>query len=455
MACKGALPQTTHEATVNAAPARTIWTRCLTLLLAVCLGGCALRATPEEATPGAAETPAVPPTSNPTAAPTPTSTLVGPPDELTIWISDQAMPLSPGRLADVVAQQFAAFETTHPGLAVEVLPKKATGKGGIEDLLTTAHAVAPAVLPDLVAVDSLTLSSIARKGLTLSLEDLVSDEIRADLYPFALQAGTVDEQWMGVQFEARGLEHALYNPTKIAAAPRTWDELYASGATLIFPAAGREGLVNDAFLIQYLSTGGQLLDESGRPALSLDALTEVLTYYRQGIERGTVLTDVIEFSTVEQCWPMFLQAEVTMSHISSDFYLSVLTGAPASVPTRDGTAVVLSRGHAWALTARDPQRQALAVQLLEWLLNPVNVNEWNEAAGSLPTRRAAFERMERSAYVTFMYAQLETAIPYPQSEIHRDIYRAMQQAVDAVLRQGTSPETAAATVLAAVNQETP
>jgi ABC-type glycerol-3-phosphate transport system substrate-binding protein len=260
---------------------------------------------------------------------------------------------------------------------------------------------------------------------------------------------------MGAQFEAHGLEHAIYNPDKISSPPQTWQELYASGATLIFPAAGREGLVNDAFLIQYLSTGAELVDEGGRPALSLDTLTEVLTYYRQGIERGVILTQTVEYSTVEQCWPKFLQAEVTMSHISSDLYLSVLTGTPTQVPTRDGTAVTLSRGHAWVLTAHDPQRQALAVRLLEWLLDPVNANAWNKAAGSLPTRRAAFERMERSAYVTFMYSQLESAIPYAQSETHRDIYRAMQQAVDAVLTKGTPPETAAANVLTALNQETP
>ena len=311
------------------------------------------------------------------------------------------------------------------------------------------------MLPDLVAVDTRILPSIARKGLTWPLDGLISDEIQEDLYPFAQQAGVVDEQWMGVQFEAHGLEHAIYNPNQLAAAPPTWAALYDSGATLIFPAAGRSGLVNDAFLIQYLSTGAQLVDESGRPALSLEALTDVLSYYQQGIDRGTILTETVSYATVEQCWPKFLRAEVTMSHISSDLYLSVLTGVPAAVPTRDGTAVTLSRGHAWALTARDAPRQALAVDLLEWLLDPVNVVDWSQAAGVLPTRRAAYEQMERSPYMTFMYAQLETALPYSQSETHSDIYRAMQQAVQAVLSEGMLPETAAAGVLAAVDQETP
>jgi ABC-type glycerol-3-phosphate transport system substrate-binding protein len=180
----------------------------------------------------------------------------------------------------------------------------------------------------------------------------------------------------------------------------------------------------------------------------------VLGFYRQGIERGSILTDVIEFATVEQTWPMFLQAEVVISNISSDLYLSVKTGEATAVPTRDGQATILSRGHAWALTTRDPSRQFLTTRLLEWLLNPVNMATWSQAAGTLPTRRAALKEMNRDPYVTFMYSQLETARPYPTSETHVLVYRAMQQAVNAVLREGVSPEIAAEAVLNAVNQET-
>jgi ABC-type glycerol-3-phosphate transport system substrate-binding protein len=278
--------------------------------------------------------------------------------------------------------------------------------------------------------------------------------LETDLYPFALQAGTVDEQWMGAQFEVRGLEHAIYNPNKIAVAPLTWTEVFSSGATYVFPTAGQDGVVNDSFLIQYLSTGAPLVDDSGNPALDVQVLTDVLDFYQQGIERGAILTDVLEYSTVEQCWPKFLQAEVVMSNISSDLYLSVLTGQVASVPTRDGQAVMLSRGHNWTVTAHDLDRQVLALELLEWLLDPVNLATWNQSAGYLPTRRAAFEQMARTPYVAFMYGQLELAMPYPMSETHERIYRAMQQAVDAVLREGVPPESAAVGILQAVDQET-
>jgi multiple sugar transport system substrate-binding protein len=378
----------------------------------------------------------------------------GAPQTFSVWISDQIGPLAQGLPADVLTQQFVAFEATHPGLTIEVAIKGTEGVGGIENLLTTASAAAPSVLPDLVALSTDRLVKVARQGLTVPLEELIAPEIQDDLYGLAHKATTVDGQWMGVQFQAKGLEHAIYNPNKIAAAPLTWADVFSSGATYVFPAAGQDGLVNDAFLIQYLSTGEALVDDGGRPALDRDALAQVLGFYRQGIERGAILTDVIEYATIEQIWPRFLQAEVVLSNISSDLYLSVKTGQATAVPTRDGQAVILSRGHAWAITARDPDRQRLAAELVEWLLDPINMAAWSQSAGTLPTRRAALLERSRDPYVTFMYSQLETALPFPTSETHLRIYRAMQQAVTAVLREGVSPDVAADGVLQAVNQET-
>lgn len=378
----------------------------------------------------------------------------GAPQILTVWISDRIGPLANGRSLDVLQQQFAAFEATHPGLTIEVAIKSAEGPGGIETLLTTANAVAPRVLPDLVALDTQMLARLALEGVTVPLEERISPDIHQDLYDMAQKATTVQERWMGVQFQARGLEHAIYNPNKIAVAPLTWTEVYSSGATYVFPAAGQDGLVNDAFLIQYLSTGASLVDEGGQPSLDQEALAQVLGFYQQGIERGAILTDVIQYATVEQSWPRFLQAEVVLCNISSDLYLSVKTGQVTRIPTRDGQAVILSRGDAWALIARDPHRQLVAGKLIEWLLNPVNMATWSQAAGTLPTRRTALIEMPRDPYVTFMYTQLETALPYPTSETHLLIYRAMQQAVNAVLREGVSPEIAAENILKAVNQET-
>jgi len=432
---------------------RAAWLLPVLLLAWLCTNsGCALLNTPEPAQTLTPRTPEEPQTRVPPPTPTATLAPAEPPDTLVLWVTDLVYSLGGGEAEQVLEQQIAAFEATHPGLTVQVWRKKPEGKGGMQDLLSKASAVAPGALPDLAALDTDLLADLAGKSLVVPLEGLIAETTQIDLYPFAVEAGTVAGQLVGLQFEVDDIEHTIYNPSKIAAPPQTWSEVLSSGVTYIFPAAGQDSLVNDAFLIQYLSTGAELVDANGEPALDKQALTDVLAFYQTGIDRGAILTDVLNYATVEACWPRYLQAEVMMTDITSNLYLTVRTGQVAAVPTRGGQATSLSRGHAWVLTTRDPVRQPLAVKLLEWLTQPVNMAAWSQAAGRLPARRAAFEQMTRDAYITFMYDQLDHAVPYATSPTHERIYRAMQGAIVDVLSKGVQPEVAAENVLQAVNQ---
>jgi len=440
------------------------WVNLITLsILAI---GCAgvPKATPPgtpHGTPTAVPIPATPSgmqTTVPTPALLPTPLPPDAPQTLTLWILDLVLPPNDAERWRYLEQQIEAFEVTHPHVTIHALPKKRDGKGGAVDLLTTAGAVAPSVVPDLLVLDTQTLAEVAHAGLIVPLDDLISPDLLADLYPFAIAACTVDGQLMGIQFQV-DIEHAVYNTSKIAVPPLTWNELFASGATYVFPMAGQNGLVNDAFLLQYLSTGAILLGEDDHPALDLDALTDVLTFYQQGIAGGIILTDTLNYQKVEDCWPKYLQAEVVISNISSNLYLNGRTllepvSLATSIPTRDGTAMALSRGYAWAVASRDPDRLPLAIQLLEWLMYPPYLVACNQASGHLPTRRSAFEQMPRDAYVKFVYAQLENTFPYYSSEPYQRIYRAMQIAVDEVTRKHVPPREAAIGVLKAIGQET-
>jgi len=425
--------------------------------------GCRSTPTPDSTPPitsAPLPTPAQTEANTPGPPVTPTSFPPEKPSTLTVWITELVSPVEGDERSPIFEAQILAFEATHPGLTVVVHHKKAEGTGGLEDFLTTASAAAPAVLPDLMMIDMARLPALAQKGLIVPLDEMLDPDLLRDMYPFAVQAGTVDGQLVGLPFET-GVQHALYNMSKIAVPPLSWTEVYASGATYIFPTLGQGGLVNDAFLIQYLSTGGELVDSNGRPALDAQALADVLTFYRDGLENGAILSDVLQYDTVRSGWRKYLQAEVVLANISSDLYLEgrgLLKVSRATwVPTQAGPpAVTLARGNAWVVTARKPSRVALSAKLLAWLMNPTNMARWSTAAERLPTRRAAFEQMPRDEdeYIQFIYTQLEYAISYPASDTHKRIYRAMQQAVDAVLRQGELPALAAEEVLRAVNQET-
>jgi ABC-type glycerol-3-phosphate transport system substrate-binding protein len=125
----------------------------------------------------------------------------------------------------------------------------------------------------------------------------------------------------------------------------------------------------------------------------------------------------------------------------------------AAIPTRDGNLGTLSKGWALAVVTEDPDRQAVAAQLIEWLLEPKNTADWNLAAGHLPTRQEAFDYLGTADdYFPFVQRQLANVYPRPMASAYEKIGRALQRAVQDVLQGKASPEEAAAAAITAVEQ---
>ena len=130
--------------------------------------------------------------------------------------------------------------------------KKPYGKGGILDFLLTTSSVVPELLPDLVLIDVDELDAAVQAGLVQPLDDLLPGELQADLYAFARQANTLDGRLYGLQIRA-DLDHLVYNTGRMTIPPRSWPGVLSNPGPYIFPAGGQSGLVNDAFLAQYLA----------------------------------------------------------------------------------------------------------------------------------------------------------------------------------------------------------
>ncbi len=423
------------------------------LLTALTITACNLL---EQATLSTTTATPPPPTPSPQAtvpavSPTPTQPVS---TTLVLWTTESYSPTAEIPAGEVLAQQLSAFEETYPDVHIEVVLKKPYGEGGILDFLMTSSQVAPSILPDLVILDTVELEKAGRAGLVRPLDALISPELKADLFPCALQAGTVGEQLMGVQFEA-DIEHLAYNLAKLDEPPLTWTEVLTLGLTYIFPAAGRNGLVNNAFLSQYYGAGGQLFDETGHLALDQAILAEVLSFYQDGANMGVIPPEVLEYKSAADCWPIYLSAQVALTNVDSFRYLRdrgiLLSTGFAPIPTRTGKAVTISQGWTLAIVTQDTYRQTVAASLLEWLLTPANNAAWNQAAHHLPTRRSAFEYLdEEDEYMSFAYQQLTRARPYPSEPEYEQVSRALQQAVQDVLSGQATPDAAAAAVMEAV-----
>ncbi len=420
-------------------------------LVAALLAACDLPASQPTAAPAAPS-----PTGETPSAPTalPTDETGGTPSApsiitLTLWTTEAFSPTEAITSGQILKQEVANFEAAHPDVKVDVVVKKPYGKGGILDFLLATEAVVPALLPDLVFLDTDELATAAQVGVIQPLDDLVATDLIADLYPFARQASTFDGQLYGLQFQA-DMDHLAYNTGRLTVPPRSWPGVLSNPGPYLFPAAGQAGLVNDDFLIQYVATRPwPVADDPEAPFLEAEALTAVLQYYLDGLSRGVFPAEILDYHTTDDAWPGYRAGEAALSHVSAHRYLAerglLGNSAVAPIPAIAGAGPAISRGWALALVSPDPARQALAVDFMTQLMSPQTNAAWNQTAHYLPTRQAALANWdEEDSYTRFAGELLESAQPRPRLPNYAQVAAALQQAVEDVLTGTATPEEAAA-----------
>lgn len=437
-------------------PALTIVALLLCTVAVLVLAGCDLpslqpTAAPTVTPPSPDGTPGPQPTAPPDAATPPAVTVI----TTTIWAPEAFSPTQAITTGQILAQQAAAFEASHSDVRIRFVVKKPYGKGGILDFLLTTGAVVPGLLPDLVVIDVDELGIAVQAGLVQPLDDLISPDLVADLYPFARQASTFDGRLYGLQFQA-DLDHLVYDAGQMTIPPRSWPGVLSNPGPYLFPAGGRAGLINDAFLVQYLAVRAQPAGAGLEGSfLDADSLAAVFQFYLDGLSRGIVPANVADYHTTDDCWLDYLAGEAVLAQISAHRYLverpRLQTSAVAPVPAINGPGAALGRGWVWALTTPDPIRQSAAVAFLDQLMAPETNAAWNRAAGYLPTRQAALARWdEADSYTRFVQQQLETALPRPRLSNYTQVAAVLQEAVEAVLSGAVTPEEAAAQAIESV-----
>jgi len=416
---------------------------CFTLLaslILVALLGCVA---------GESPTPEVTPPPSPTAAqtPTPSPSPYTPPSAitLTLWTTEAFIP-SPDTPTGVVMEGvYQGFQEANPDIAVQFVPKRPYGKGGILDFLLTASAVAPQTLPDLVTIDLSQVDSLLGKEILQPWDGLIPQEVADDLLPRIREAGSKEGQLVAFPFQL-DIEHLVYNSSLIDSPPRTWDELRSQETTYSFPAGGEEGGVNDSFLIQYLALDASLVDEEGNPDLDEAVLTQVLEFYRDGYEAGYISPSILDLESLDDSWALFKEGTVAMANVSSQNLLreeAELTYAP--LPTKNGIQATMARPWAFVLLTTDPRRQEAAAEFVKWFLTPESLAAWAQASGHLPATRSALRlAIEDTAYRLFVQRQIGAAYLRPSRE---EIATALQQAVVDVLSGNATPKEATEQVM--------
>ncbi len=432
----------------------------LSLLLALALLALASCAGAPEATP-LAPAPGASPRAPTGAAPTPAPTLQ-PQNEgpLTLiwWTPEFLSPAAAQPAGPEIARQLAAFsEERGEQVRVEAVRKARYGKGGLLDSLRTAAPVAPASLPDVVALDVVELQAAVDAGLLQPLNELIDPATSENLYAFASESGKFGDKLYALQYLA-DVEHAVFLPQQVAEAPPTWEEVVDRRVAYLFalaspPGAGgarpAEGL-SHAVIGQYLSAGATL-GADRRLLLEAQPLLRLLTFYQDATAKGVLPPAALELADGEAVWSIFAQGQAPLASASARKYAAekgTLNAGQAAAPGLSGAATPIAGGWALAIVTRDPQRQAAAAQFIAWLLRPDNAGAWAKAGGWLPTSSGGLTAVVTGEHAAFLDSQLAAARSIPVGADYPATAERIQTAIVAVV---SGESDAAAATEAAVN----
>jgi multiple sugar transport system substrate-binding protein len=437
----------------------TMLLRCFVLVLVLFLSaGCdslgfPLPPSTVEATPTntLAPSPAPPPTAIPSPDVPPSS---AGPVTLTIWLPPQFDPASGTESNNLLAARLEEFSLRRPGVRLDVRVKALDGTGGLLDSLTAASAAAPLALPDLIVLPRHLLEAAALKGLLHPLDAFSSSLDNTDWYDYAVELSRLQDTNFGIPLAGDALL-ITYRPAVLLDPPRTWEDVLALEYPLIFSAADPQALTT---LAMYMAAGGPVQDDQGRPMLDEAILVQLLTFYQSAEINQVMPFWITQYETFDQAWAGYLDNPAALSITRLSRYLfeeaaqaqeAPLLGeddffgedplAAAPLPTLSGAAFTLADGWTLSLAGAGPSKQALAIELAEFLTESNFLASWTEAANLLPPRAEVIASWSNDPLKALVRQVASSAHLIPSSDVLSSLAPHLQQATLQILKQQAEP----------------
>jgi|YNPNPStandDraft_1061719.scaffolds.fasta_scaffold00037_44 multiple sugar transport system substrate-binding protein len=379
---------------------------------------------------------------------TPVVSTASPPiqQKLTLWLPPQFNPDAPTTGAKLLKDRLRSFEQQNSGVELTVRLKALHGPAGLLEMLTAAHAAAPAALPSLVALTRSDLETAALKGIVYPLETSLDADKEEDWFEYARQLGRIQGSAMGLPFAGDALL-LLYRPSRAGSPPQDWLDLLQRDQPILFPVADPYSLLT---LDLYLSAGGVLQDNQGKPMLQAEILEKVLRFYADGAERNLFPEWMVPLENDEQTWQSYREQNAHWLVTHSSYYL---TNPPADtlavpLPSLSSGNFTLAGGWLWAVADPDPKRRQFAEQLAYYLTDKAFLEEWSPYSGYLPVRASSLSGWNKQTLRMLADDVTRSAQVPPPDELVSVLGPILQEATIAIIRDHSNPAQTAQTAAA-------
>ena len=428
--------------------AKPFWTLGLLLSLAITLVGCqSLPLTFEVPwqTQQSQQTPTAtrpnPLTETPARTETlPTPTVALPPKQIILWVPPEMDPMGSDPAAEILRNKLNEFTHTY-NVEVQVRLKALSGQAGLLDSLRTTSEAAPVVLPDLILLRDQDLDTAAQDGLIFTGESLASMMNDTDWFPYAQQMSLVDEIVYGIPFIGDPLVMVYDSQNQLAPAAE-WESIPTNYGYFGFAADDPQA---SFVLTLYLAMGGRVTDTQGRPMLEEALLTKVLQLLKDANTSRHINSHSLEMQSSIQVWEAFddwmFDTAIVPAHLVLSAVKQSRIGLPKPVLTEPSRTTIT--GLAWAISSPAPERQQMAINLLNSLEETEFLAQWSEAFGILPARPSALGQWKNETLKPALENISNAAMLFPANEIVSSLGPILRNATLSVLRDNAEPKDAA------------
>jgi multiple sugar transport system substrate-binding protein len=352
------------------------------------------------------------------------------------------------------------FEQKNPNIDVQT---EYVSYEALHDKIVTSSAAKSGAY-DVVLIDCIWPAEFAQAGFVLDVTDKVSEAMRKDIWPGALEAATYKGRLYGMPW-LNDVLYLYYNEEMLKAAgfdqpPKTWTELAQMGK-----AAVDKGLVKYPFIeyfkqeegltiayAYYLAAfGGKFFDENNKPAFNSPEGLAALNYMVDGMKNGLYNPASLE-STYEEVRRAFSQGEALFSvnwtyqlNLSNDPNESKIAGKSklALMPGEVATSATINGGMALSVTS-DSKHPDEAWKYIEYLSSPDVQKRY--AKNALPIWISTFSDPEIIALqpelLKVSAEQYKYIINRPLVPFYSETSKIMSRELQAALTGGKTPDQA-------------
>ncbi|MGD8633229.1 MAG: extracellular solute-binding protein [Anaerolineales bacterium] len=327
-------------------------------------------------------------------------------------------------------------------MTIAVRIKSRSGPGSLLETLTAANVAAPSSMPDLITLDTYSLSEAASLGVLLPLDGSVNIPAEPEWYAYALNSLRFDSETVGMPF-AGETNILAFRTDLYPSAPRRIETLLAEGHSFQFPAGDPSAQFT---LAQYLAVAGTLTNSEGEVYLDPEILSGVLSFYQAAIEANVLPLTVRQWTDTTQTWAEIKanragSAVAPLSLFIQEHDPERLNGAP--LPTSTDTGVALAQTWSWGLVAKNAELDQTQVDLLSHLMDPAFLGPWTQALGLLPPNGSTLAAWDDGPDSALVSSLVTVTRPLPPRSARSAVGNALLDAVEAVLTGALSPAEAA------------